>query len=97
MKNQDYKDRADEHRGMDKYESRMKKSSGSSGIYKNEVSKPAQPKMHDLKPSDMGWKWVGDADEAAYGGAGMKGCREDQKKIQSQFKHYNWDWVCLYQ
>lgn len=67
------------------------KSKDSKGIYKNEVSKPEQPPMHEISPKEMGWEWAGDADEAAYGAAGEAGCRSDDRKMKAQFKNYSWD------
>lgn len=62
----------------------------SGGIYKNEVDKPEMPMEHHIPAKEMGWEWAGDAADTAYGQAGESGCREDRRKIDSQFKNYNW-------
>ncbi len=60
-------------------------------MYKNEVDKPAEPKMDYISPKDMGMKeFYKDAAPIAYGQSGEEGCRMDYKKIDKQFKDYYW-------
>lgn len=60
-------------------------------VYENEVEEPVLPPegyadsglgMHDFK---------GEADPIAYGQASEEGCREDMKRMSTQFKDYHWD------
>ena len=61
--------------------------------YKNEVEKPAVPMERDSynAPGMSLHEFKGDADPIAYGQAGEKGCKSDDRKIHSQFKNYGWD------
>lgn len=96
MKHQSVRDRMNEGEGMARHE--MREHSGhhsSHGIYRNEVEKPEMPPMHHISPeSNMGYgmhEFKGDADPIAFGQAGSVGCKEDERRIHSQFKDYHWD------
>lgn len=59
--------------------------------YKNEVDEPHVP-SHGHQESGMGChEFKGEAMDIAYGQAGMGGCKSDNKKINSQMKHYDWE------
>ena len=67
----------------------------SQGIYRNEVDKPEMPSMNTISPMEnMGigmHDFKGEADPIAYGQCGGSGMKEDEKRVRSQFKNYNWD------
>ena len=68
----------------------MKNHGKAHGQYENEVEKPHVPK-HGHQMSGMGLdSFKGEADPIAYGQAGSQ-YKEDNRKIEAQFKHYHWE------
>lgn len=65
-------------------------------MYRHEEEKPSLP-VHGHQMSGMGVKdFKGEADQIAYGQAGMAGCKSDSTKIEAQFKHYAWEGTSEY-
>lgn len=59
--------------------------------YKNQVDEPHVP-PHGHQESGMGvHDMKGEAQDIAYGQAGLQGCKSDAKKMSAQFKNYHWD------
>ncbi len=59
-------------------------------MYRHEMEEPKMPK-HGHQESGMGCdSFKGEADPIAYGQAGAQ-YKEDNKKIESQMKHYHWE------
>jgi hypothetical protein len=78
MKKQNYKDHKDEHVGMEKA------MHDGNAHYRNEVSKPKQPKMAGDGYMYSAKDFKGQAMDTAYGQGGKKGCESDHKKIMAQ-------------
>ena len=64
-------------------------------LYRHEEEEPSMP-MHGHQESGMGCdSFKGEAHPIAYGQAGMQ-YKEDNRKIEAQFKHYHWEGTSEY-
>ena len=61
------------------------------GQYENEVEKPHVPMSGHMLRGEGLHEFKGQADPIAYGQAAGPGFKSDNRKMNSQMKHYHWD------